>query len=561
MSGQSKYIEDLLLKITMPTVTEMIQAILAHGMSNEAIAQALGKSTQAVYSWATGKVVNPHRATREGIEALYRSVVGVGAGEAFQPAAATALPQDDGVQAPAIAFQGFPDSGATVEPASLPDRRTSPPPRTESEVFRFIHCADLHIDSPLNGLHKIDPRYAEWIRTATREAFKRLVTMAIDDRVNFVVIAGDLYDGDWKSADTGIFVSRQLKKLADEGIRVFAITGNHDALSVVTRSVSWPDTAYQFAETAESVEIPDLGVVIHGRSFGDRHESSDFITGYPPPQAGLFNLGLLHTSLGGAAGHATYAPCSPAQLTAIGYDYWALGHVHVPKIVQSSPHIVYPGNIQGRDIGETGPRGCYVVTVDGARKPTPHFVDLDDVRWERIEVGMGTINANTTDDVVAAAIDAIEARVPADERLLACRVVLTGETPLHRRLVTRRGSLRESVAEVAGSQLDRVCVEQVVVETSDPEVAPQPHADVPGRARHFLDDEFEKLQSADVDALLGDVPELKKLFDDLRVLDSVRAGRRTELQSPDTWKAFVAEARNLLSAELAGTQPAGEGAE
>ncbi len=545
----------------MPTVTEMIQAILAHGMSNEAIAQALGKSTQAVYSWATGKVVNPHRATREGIEALYRSVVGVGAGEAFLPAAATALPQDDGVQAPAIAFPGFADSAATIEPASLPDRRTSPPPRTESEVFRFIHCADLHIDSPLTGLHKIDPRYAEWIRTATREAFKRLVTMAIDDRVNFVVIAGDLYDGDWKSADTGIFVSRQLKKLADEGIRVFAITGNHDALSVVTRSVSWPETAYQFAETAESVEIPDLGVVIHGRSFGDRHESSDFITGYPPPQAGMFNLGLLHTSLGGAAGHPTYAPCSPAQLTAIGYDYWALGHVHVPKIVQSSPHIVYPGNIQGRDIGETGPRGCYVVTVDGARKPTPHFVDLDDVRWERIEVGMGPINADTTDDVVAAVIDAIEARVPADERLLACRVVLTGETPLHRRLVTRRGSLRESVAEVAGSQLDRVCVEQVVVETSDPETAPQPQADVPGRARHFLDDEFEKLQSADVDALLGDVPELKKLFDDLRVLDSVKAGRRTELQSPDTWKAFVAEARNLLSAELAGTQPAGEGAE
>jgi exonuclease SbcD len=545
----------------MPTVAEMIQAILAHGRSNEQVAQAVGKSTQAVYSWATGKVANPHPGTRARIEALYREVVGGGTGEALHPAVAAGAALEDTAQALAVAAQPIPDSETGIEVVSLPDRRTSPPPRTASEAFRFIHCADLHIDSPLNGLQKIDPRYADWIRTATREAFKRLVDMAIEDRVNFVVIAGDLYDGDWKSADTGIFVSRQLKRLADAGIRVFAITGNHDALSVVTRSVSWPETAYKFGQTAESVAIPDLGVVVHGRSFGDRHESSDFITTYPPPQAGVFNLGLLHTSLGGAAGHATYAPCSTAQLTAIGYDYWALGHVHTPKVVQSLPPIVYSGNIQGRDIGETGPRGCYVVTVDGARQPTPHFVDLDDVRWERIEVGVGNINAETADEIVAAAIDAIEARAPADERLMACRVVLTGETPLHRRLVTRRGSLRESVAEVAGSQLDRVCVEQVVVETSDPEAATQPHADIPGRARDLLDDEFTKLQSTHVDDLLGDVAELKKLFDDLRVLDSVKAGRRNELQSTDTWTAFVAEAKNLLAAELAGPQAAGEGAQ
>ena len=375
----------------MPSVAEMIQALAAHGMSNEAIAQAVGKSTQAVSSWATGKVANPHRATREGIETLYRSVVGAGTGDALPFPAATAIPEEDAAQTPSGSFRSSAtrDSEPAVEPPPLPVRRTSPPPRAPAESFRFIHCADLHIDSPLKGLQKIDPRYAEWIRTATREAFKRLVGMAIADQVNFVVIAGDLYDGDWKSADTGIFVSRQLRQLADAGIPVFAITGNHDALSVVTRSVRWPETARRFSDTAESIEIPDLRVVIHGRSFGDRHESSDFVTAYPAPQAGMFNLGLLHTSLGGGEGHATYAPCSPAQLTAIGYDYWALGHVHVPRVVQSAPHIVYSGNIQGRDIGETGPRGCYVVTVDGGRNVAPHFVELDDVRWERIEVAVG----------------------------------------------------------------------------------------------------------------------------------------------------------------------------
>lgn len=539
----------------MPTVAEMVQTLLARGMTSEAIAEALGKSTQAVASWASGKVANPHRATREGIERLYLAAVGGGSGQAVAPpvgdTATADAPPADRLPPPRPAVVAAADAPSV--PPSLPDRRTTPPPRTATEAFRFIHCADLHIDSPLKGLARVDPRYADWIRTATREAFKRLVDMAIVDRVDFVVIAGDLYDGDWKSADTGIFVSRQLKRLADAGIRVFVITGNHDALSVVTRTVRWPETARRFAETAESFEIPELEVVVHGRSFGDRHESSDFVAGYPPPRPGVFNLGLLHTSLAGSDGHATYAPCTPAQLTAIGYDYWALGHVHVPREVQTNPHVVYSGNIQGRDIGETGPRGCFVVTVDRDRTPATHFVELDDVRWERVRIDVGRLDARTPDDVVAAAVDAIEKRVPPDERLLACRVVLAGATPLHRRLVTRRSSLRDEIATVAGSQLERVCVEQVDVETTDPDAAPQPHPDVPVRARDLLDDEFEKLGAADVEALLGDVPELAKLFEDLRVLDSVNPGQREALQSRGAWKTFVAEARDLLLAELAGT--------
>jgi exonuclease SbcD len=536
----------------MRTVAEMIQAIFAHGLSAEMIAERVGKSVQAVHSWATGKVTNPHRQTRERIEALYRSVVGGQAdlGAALSPSAPIQAERGDPVQ-PVISV---PVAAIHPEPAfdaaPLPDRHASPPPRTGGEAFRFIHCADLHIDSPLHGLRKIDPRYASWIRTATRQAFARLVDMAIADAVHFVVIAGDLYDGDWKSADTGIFVSRQLSRLTDAGIPVFAITGNHDALSVVTRSVTWPANAHRFDATAASIEIPELDVVIHGRSFGDRYESTDFVGGYPPPRAGKFNLGLLHTSLGGAAGHATYAPCSPAQLAAIGYDYWALGHVHAPREVQKSPSIVYSGNIQGRDIGETGPRGCFVVTVDRERRPAPYFVPLDDVRWERIEISLDEMEAETPDDVVAAAITAIEARVPRDERLLACRVVLRGETPLHRQLVGRRGSLREEVATAAGSQLERVCLEEVLVETSDPATTTDDHGDVPRRAISLIGDEFKRLEAASLDALLEEAPELKKLFEDIRLLDSMRPGRRDELRTAGSWNALLGEARQVLEAHL-----------
>lgn len=536
----------------MPTVAEMIQVILAHGISKEEIAQTVGKSVQAVYSWQTGKVSHPHRNTRDQIEELYRTVAG--GGPAFVATAAThAAPHEAASDPPA----GVPGPGAMIDAstpddaAPFPDRRTDPPPRTADEAFRFIHCADLHIDSPLKGLRKIDPRYAEWIRAATRRAFIRLVDMAIENDVNFVVIAGDLYDGDWKSADTGIFLNRQLKRLADADIRVFAITGNHDALSVVTRSVKWPEAARCFGKAAESVEIPDIGVVIHGRSFDHRYENADFVSGYPPSMAGHFNIGLLHTSLTGAAGHAEYAPCSPSQLAAIGYDYWALGHVHVPRVVQTAPHIVYSGNIQGRDIGEAGPRGCFVVTVDRARNPSPHFVALDDVRWNRIEVAVDAIEAETPEDVIEAAIEAIEDAMPDDERLLACRVVLKGATQLHAKLMSRGGSLREEIANSAGSQLERVCLEEVTVDTTDPEsVTRVPEAD--GRAIALLGEEFARLEDTAITTLLEESPDLKKLFDDLRVLDSVQAGRRSDLQQPITWQEFVKAARQLLEAELGG---------
>lgn len=545
----------------MPTVAEMIEAILSHGKTLEEIATAADVTVQAVYSWQSGRVRRPRRDALRRIEDLHRSVVG-GApvppppAEAADPASAEA----EGPAFPTAATRPIrADSVEMPDAAPPPERHATPPPRAAGEAFRFIHCADLHVDSPLKGLRRVDPRHASWIQMATRRAFTRLVDMAIADEVAFVVIAGDLFDGEWKSADTGIYISRQLARLTTAGIHVFAIAGNHDAASVVSRSVRWPEAARRFGDTAESIELPDLGIVIHGRSFGDRYVSSDFVEGYPPARPGLFNLGILHTSLAGDSGHATYAPCTPRELAGRGYDYWALGHVHVPRVVQTDPHIVYSGNIQGRDIGETGPRGCQVVTVDSARRPSVHFVPLDDVRWERIQVPVDGHDAQTVDDVVATVIDVLESRLPDDDRLLACRVVLTGATPLHRRLFSRRGSLRDEVAAVIDSQVDgRICIEQVVVQTTDPDAAPPADGAMPPRAVALLDEEFQRLRTLGVDSLLAEDPELRKLFNELRVLDSIQSGRRDSIQAADRWATFIAEASEVLNAEIGEATDDGE---
>lgn len=561
----------------MPTVAEMIAAIRGRGKSTEEIAAAIGVTAQAVASWESGRVRKPRQPALGLIEAMYRAVVGdeadggrsAGAGAPSGPAPEAAF---DGEPAAATASGGpavprgeprravSPVASPAADTAALPDRAAVPPPRAPGEVFRFIHCADLHVDSPLEGLQKIDERTAPWIQTATRRALQRLVDMAIADRVNFVVISGDIFDGDWKSADTGFFVRRQLARLSDTGIPVYAIAGNHDALSQLSRSFRWPDRAHRFGTAPESIVLDGLDVVIHGRSFGERHESGDFVEAYPAARAGLFNIGLLHTSLAGASGHAKYAPCSPAQLASRGYDYWALGHVHVPQVVRTSPHVVYSGNIQGRGVDETGPRGCYVVTVDAARRPEPHFVPLDDVRWARVEVPLGRDDVAAFDDVVSLVVDGLAAALPADGALLAARVLLTGTTPLHRRLLSRRGSLRADVAGAIDGQLqNQVWLEKIAVETSDPDAAPPSFEGVPRRAVDLIADEFCRLEATEVDALLAEHADIRALFDALQPLDQGSPGRRDALQAPEAWRRAVEEARILLDAEL-GAAAGAEGA-
>ena len=230
--------------------------------------------------------------------------------------------------------------------------------------MRFIHAADLHIDSPLRGLSRYPGPPLERLRGATRRALERLVDLALAEQVDFVLLAGDLYDRDWPDFHTGLFVRSQMVRLGQAGIRVFIVQGNHDAHGVITRQVSWPDNVKLFSSrSAETVHWAEIGVAIHGRSFPDRAVPEDLVPDYPPAVPGCFNIGLLHTSLTGMEGHDTYAPTSVAVLQTKGYDYWALGHVHQRQVVSQQPRVVYPGNMQGRHARETGAKGCELVKL------------------------------------------------------------------------------------------------------------------------------------------------------------------------------------------------------
>lgn len=336
------------------------------------------------------------------------------------------------------------------------------------DTLRFIHAADLHIDSPLKGLGRYDGAPLERLRGATRRALEALVALAIEERVHFVLIAGDLYDRDWVDFHTGLFVREQMTHLARHDIAVFIVQGNHDAQGVITRQVPWPDNVTVLSHrAAETVRLASLRVAIHGQSFSDREMPDDLVPGYPAAVPGWFNIGLLHTSLTGDAGHDTYAPTSLPVLKSKGYDYWALGHVHARQVVCEQPRVVFSGNLQGRHARETGPKGCELVEVHGAHIHS-RCVPLDVVRWHQLSLDLQDVP--TLDALVRRLSAALrEAQATRDEALHAVRVLLRGETPLHALEASQPGSIAAAVQAAAQdvTQGD-VWIEQVQLDLRSP---------------------------------------------------------------------------------------------
>ena len=258
--------------------------------------------------------------------------------------------------------------------------------------FSFVHTADVHLDSPLRSLALLNPDLAELIGDATRLAFERTVELCLDERVDALMIAGDLYDGDQTSMKTALFLAAQLQRLTEAGIRTFIVRGNHDAQSRITRELTLPEAVKVFGGRAETVELDhDRGtmpVAIHGISFARPHAPESLIPRFQSPVPDAFNIGLLHTSLAGSAEHDDYAPCSVSDVAGTGFDYWCLGHLHKREVYSREPFIVMPGMPQGRDIGEAGPKSVTLVRVadDGAIDCHPHTTSV--AQFERIQMGI-----------------------------------------------------------------------------------------------------------------------------------------------------------------------------
>ncbi|HVV18891.1 MAG TPA: DNA repair exonuclease, partial [Pseudonocardiaceae bacterium] len=253
--------------------------------------------------------------------------------------------------------------------------------------MRLVHAADIHLDSPLRGLTRLaDDDVADQVRQASRRALENLVRLTVEERADALVLAGDIYDGDWPDYATGRFFAQQMGFLHDHGIPVFMAAGNHDAESEISRALTLPPNVTVLSTDAPQTVERD-GFAVHGQGFPTRAVTENLVLAYPRRVPGLVNIGVLHTAVTGAEGHATYAPCSPDDLARTEYDYFALGHVHEHRVVNDGPRVAaFSGNLQGRHPRETGPKGALVVDVEPDEPAVLRHMPLDVARWADVDV-------------------------------------------------------------------------------------------------------------------------------------------------------------------------------
>ena len=417
-------------------------------------------------------------------------------------------------------------------------------------MLRFIHAADIHLDSPLRGLERYDGAPVDEIRGATRRAFDNLVQLAIAEEAAFLLLAGDLYDGDWKDYNTGLFFASRMRRLEEAGILVFLISGNHDAASQITRTLRPPaNVTVLSTRKPETVVLAELEVAIHGQGFASAAVSDDLSTAYPPGIPHLFNIGLLHTSLDGRPGHASYAPCSVEGLRSRGYQYWALGHVHQREVVCEEPWIVFPGVLQGRHARETGAKGATIVTVRDREVVDVEHRDLDVFRWAVCQVD--ATGAGTGGEVLERVRRSLEQEVAAaDGRTVAARLIVEGACPAHGELLAAPDPWLQECRNLAlGFGEGALWIEKVRIKTRQPEASKTllPADDALGGLLRSIGE----LEAANAE--IAELAELAEGFADLRRKlppELFEDGEALDPTDPERLRGLLDEVKDLLLARL-----------
>ncbi len=301
--------------------------------------------------------------------------------------------------------------------------------------IRFVHAADLHLDSPFVGMKAAAPdNVARALHDATFAAYENIIKLCIDERVDALLIAGDVYDSADRSLRAQLKFVEGLKRLEEAGIRSFVCHGNHDPLDGWEARLDYPPGCTRFG--AEFVAVPVFEddpqrAVVHGISYPTRDVFENLVPRLAKVDPNTFSIGLMHANVDGNADHAAYAPCSLTDLVFSGISYWALGHVHTRQVLSDrSPTVVYPGNSQGRHPNEPGARGVYLVEVDNDGNASLDFRAVDTVRWERPVLDISRME--TEQDLRDGLHQSMEsALAEADGRSVVLRITLTGRSGTH----------------------------------------------------------------------------------------------------------------------------------
>jgi DNA repair exonuclease SbcCD nuclease subunit len=319
---------------------------------------------------------------------------------------------------------------------------------------RFVHAADLHLGAPFSGVDASDARVQAALVASIPQSLDRIVALCLEEKVDFLLLAGDVYNGGDKSTPARFRFRAAMQRLADAAIPVYIARGNHDPADAWSSGPALPATVRYFSTAeVEAVTVERDGEVLctlYGRGYEHAAEKRDLAAGFRRSERDGIAVGVLHANVGGREGYLDYAPASMDTLRGARMDYWALGHIHKPEILSASPMIVYAGSPQGLNPKETGDHGCYLVEV-GSSGAKVEFRPLCSIVWSRSVVDASKCtDAEDVRDLLRGACE--EMRADAGGRPAIARIEMTGRSEAHEALV-RGTAMADLLADLREEQL------------------------------------------------------------------------------------------------------------
>lgn len=356
--------------------------------------------------------------------------------------------------------------------------------------FRFLHVADVHLDSPFCS-RSAETRRA--LRDAARDAFRACIETAIQERVHALLIAGDLFDKPSLSFATEKLLLQEFARLREHNVRVFYAPGNHDPYGSGFRAseLSWPDNVVVFNSwkpaTHEVLEDGRCIALVTGAGHENPAEERNLASLFPLARPGIPHVAVLHTLVEGASGceqHQKYAACSRSDLEAKGYAYWALGHVHARSENWSDTVWVYPGSLVGKNRRETGIRGGYLVEIDDLGGVRAVFRAMSPLAWCTVTANQ-LQHVRDFDSLVTAIVKEVERELAGNgtPESVILTIQLEGACPLYRELRDE-----DNLAQLAEDIAARLDIDSVEVNADRvlPPVRLDTYANAPSLLGEFI---------------------------------------------------------------------------
>lgn len=386
--------------------------------------------------------------------------------------------------------------------------------------FKFIHAADLHIESPYKGVSHMNEALGNALVEHGIRAYEKLIQTAIDEEIDFLLIAGDSFDSESGSLSAQYRFVRGLERLNSNNIPVYIICGNHDPLSSWSEHLQLPENVILF----EADEVQQHSVVkenktiaeVYGVSFGQKEEFNNLAKKFKRNDKTPFSIGLLHGTIAGNDAHTPYCKFEMDNLRASNLDYWALGHIHKREVLSAqNPTVVYPGNIQGRHFNETGEKGCSLVTVNQGKLVNHDFISLSDIVYEyrSLDVaGLESMSAFFNE------INALKQELIENGKSYLVRLQLSGKTALHSTFA-KRNEMEQLVSDFNNENNYQTSF--VYIDRFIPQTTPEIDLEVRKQSSDFIGDLIQRFEhygkdKASLEALKNNL---------LEELESTKVGR------------------------------------